>query len=431
MKQFLVLLFAFFGVDQTREELVEEVEEAFKKKFEIPEENRLVIGETARSLFYAFLLSLELEEDDIIVSTPLQHYSFIRIYKALNLKVLTVDMKPDGSGWDWDSFFKHVTPEQTRKIRACIVTHLFGYNQNYDEMMDWCEKNDVFIFEDCIQGYTLFQYHGHPRAHMSVFSGGCDKIPCTTKGGFGIVRHNMKIHEKIMNIINALPEKPWGNRFKALVSQFSYWFLTATKSGTFIVVALGLFSQGLGSIWEIIHWVRKNFLKAYVGKFTLDRVSYRPSIYHLKAMVIGCKRSGKYFVDMLHDSREKFRGMLGDKYSAILFPWRNGNDLLKEHANLYFHCLVRERDFLLESMSQKGWGMCHQQAWDCCSQYPKSGHPPPAYSQMLKENMAYLPLMHQMLDSEMEEIAEIAKSHIDNFHTDGLPLGLKSDEKAV
>jgi len=431
LKQFLVLFAALFGVDQTRDELVEEVQETFKKKFEIPDEYQLTIGETARSLFYAFLLSLDLDEDDIVLTTPLQHYSFIRIYKALNLKTITVDMKPDGSGWDWETFFKHVTPDQAERIKCCIVTHMFGYNQNYDECIDWCEKNDVFIFEDCIQGYTLFQNIGHPRAHMSVYSGGCDKIPCTTKGGFGIVRNNEKIYKRVMSIISNLPEKPWEKRFKDLVSQFMYWFLTATKSGTFVVISLGLFKQGLASLWEIIHWVRKNFLKAYVGKFTLDRVSYRPSIYHLRAMVIGCQRSEKYFVDMLHDSREKFRQIIGQKYSDIMFPWANGNDVLEGHANLYFHCLVRERDELLESMSQKGWGMCYQQAWDCCTNYPSSGHPEPIYSQMLKENMAYLPLCHQMLDSEIEAVAEIAKAHIDKHHPDGKPFHVVDLDFAV
>lgn len=177
-------------------------------------------------------------------------------------------------------------------------------------------------------------------------------------------------------------------------------------------------------MWEIIHWVRKNFLKAYVGKFTVDRVSYRPSIYHLKAMVIGCQRSSKYFVDMLGESREKFRDMIGEKYTSVMMPWKDGNDVLKAHANLYFHCLVRRRDVLLETMSLKGWGMCYQQAWGCASNYPGSGHPAPEYSQMLEKNMAYLPLMHQMVDSEMEEVAKIVREHIDEHHPDYVRLGL-------
>jgi hypothetical protein len=227
-----------------------------------------------------------------------------------------------------------------------------------------------------------------------------------------------------MKVINAFPGKSWENRLKDLVSQFMYWLLTATKFGTFCVVTLGLFKQNLCSLWEITHWVRKNFLKAYVGAFTLDRVSYRPSIYHLKAMVIGCQRSGKYFVDMLHESRKKFRVTIGEKYAKIMFPWKDGNDVRGDHANLYFHCLVRERDILLETMSQNGWGMCHQQAWDCCTSYPASGHPAPIYSQMLKENMAYLPLMHQMLGSEIESCAKICRAHIDKYHPDGLPMTL-------
>lgn len=425
IKHFLVLLASAFGVEETREELLEQVETGIKKKFEIPEEHRVVVGETARSLFYSFLLSLDVKEDEFIILTPLQHYSFPRIFKAMNLNVITVDQKPDGTGWDWDMLFNNITPEQARKCRACVVTHMYGFNQKYEEMVEWCWKNDVLIFEDCIQGYTMFQYLGHPRAHMSVYSGGMDKIPCTTKGGFGIVRHNLDIYHNVTNVINNFPSQTWSKRLSDLISQFLYWFLTTTKVGIFFVVCLGL-SKGISTLWEQTHFIRKNFLKAYVGKFTVDRVSYRPSIYHLKAMVLGVQRSQRFQVDMLHESRAAFREMLGEKYSKILFPWKDGGDWLDDHANLYWHCLARERDTLLDTMSDNGWAMCYQQAWDCCPQYP--GFPEPVHAQMLKENMAYLPLMHQMEVSEMQKCCELVKGHLDKYHADGKPLTVEKKE---
>lgn len=420
MKQFLVVIACLFGVEEEREDLLKDVETTFKKKFEIDQKHQIVVGETARSLFYCFLLALDLDEDALVITTPLQHYSFIRIFKALNINTITVDMKKDGSGWNWEELWQNITPDQTRRVRACIVTHMYGFNQEYTEMAEWCHKHNIFIFEDCIQGYTLFQNHGHKLAHMSVFSGGMDKIPCTTKGGFGVVRHNKEMHTKINNIIANFPDQTWEKRFSDIMSQWAYWFMTATKLGTFFVVCYGFFVKKMTNLAAISHLIRKTFLKAYVGVFTVGRVSYRPSVLHLKAMKLGVERAQKMDVDMLHEGRETFREILGKENSAIFFPWMNGGDWLKGHANLYFHCLTRERDALLTSMSDNGWAMIYQQAWDYAQQHPN--FPLPEHAMHLKENMIYLPVTHQMLHSEMEELAGFVKVHLEKYHPDGKPF---------
>jgi len=422
LKHVLVFFASVFGHDETRDSLLAEVKETFREKFDVPANQEIVIGETARSLFYAFLVSLDLKEDDIVITTPLQHYSFIRIYKAMKIKTLTVDMKTDGSGWDWETLFKHLTRDQQRRCRALIVTHMFGFNQAYDEMAQWCHDNDVIIFEDCIQGYTVYQYHGHPLAHMSVFSGGMDKIPCTTKGGFAIVRHSVpSLSKGVENVILNFPEPDWGKRLKDLASQWGYWFLISTKLGCFCIMVYGLLFKGFRHIHVISQYARSNFLKAYVGKFTVDRISWCPSIYHLKSMLIGIRRTDKYWVDMLHESRQAFRKILGEKYCNIVFPWQNGGDWLKEHANLYFHCVMREREEACELMSDNGWLLMHQQAWDFAQQLP--GHPEPKYAQYLKHNLAYFTVTHQMLTSEMHDMANVIRGHLDKYHGDGKPVG--------
>merc|ERR1719150_1666714 len=309
----------------------------------------------------------------------------------MKIQTITLDMKHDGSGWDWESLFKHLTKDQQRRCRALVVTHMFGFNQNYDEMAQWCHDNDVIIFEDCIQGYTVYQHHGHPLAHMSVFSGGMDKIPCTTKGGFAIVRHNLpKLAQGVESVILGFPEPEWGKRLKDLVSQWAYWFLVSTKLGCFFILFYGLVVKGLQHLHVIAQFIRTNFLKAYVGKFTVDRISWCPSIYHLKSMLIGIRRTDKFWVSMLHESRQAFREILGPKYCKIVFPWENGGDWLKEHANLYFHCIMREREEACCHMSDKGWNLMHQQAWDFAAQLP--GHPEPEYAIFLKRNMTYFAL---------------------------------------
>ena len=76
----------------------------------------------------------------------------------MKINTLTVDMKSDGSGWDWETLFKHLTKDQQRRCRAVpetsfftihvcelIVTHMFGFNQAYDEMAQWCHDNDVIV----------------------------------------------------------------------------------------------------------------------------------------------------------------------------------------------------------------------------------------------------------------------------------------------
>jgi len=416
IQHFLVLFSSLFYTLESREELHEKLNKSIRKKFDLEDDNEIVVGETARSLFYAFCLALDLGEDDLIIITPLQHYSFIKIIKALGANTVSIEMKKDGSGWDFETFFKHLTPSQARRCRAFVVTHMFGNSQNYDAIADWCHENDVFIFEDSIQGWTLFQSHGHPRAHMTVFSGGMDKIPCTTKGGFGVVRHNKDLGRRVQGVIENFPDKTWHKRLSDLLSQCAYWYVTATKFGTTSIMLLGQFYHGHNCIADTVHWIRNNFLKAYVGKFTVDRVEWRPSEYHLLSMILGIERAERTDVEMLHRARARFRKHLG-KYAKVCMPWSGINH--KEDANLYFHCLFKNRDQWLNFMSDRGFVCCYQQAWGIAEQLPS--HPKTEYAHHLRENMAYLPLTHQMSDAEMKAMADACIEYLDQYQGDMQP----------
>merc|ERR1712117_477033 len=129
---------------------------------------------------------------------------------------------------------------------------------------------------------------------------------------------------------------------------------------------------------------------------------------------------------MLHEGRADFRQILGEKYANLLMPWKNGGDYLKSNANLYFHCLARKSEILMSELSEGGWGSMFQQAWDCC--YQKAGFPEPVYGRFLRENMCYLPNTHQMMKSEMEDMAAICRKHLDEHHSDGKPARPKELE---
>ncbi len=92
----------------------------------------------------------------------------------------------------------------TKNTKAMMICHLFGTaNSNVDEVVDFCKKNDIMLFEDSAQALAIKNSSKHcgTFGKTGTFSFYADKTITTGEGGF-VVTDDEKIYEKMLYIRN-------------------------------------------------------------------------------------------------------------------------------------------------------------------------------------------------------------------------------------
>jgi perosamine synthetase len=116
-----------------------------------------------------------------------------------NLKPVLVDSDLN----TWNMCLKDFEKKITKKTRAIIVTHTYGFPCNIDQIIKICKKNKIIIIEDAAEmiGQT---YKGKPCGsfgEISIFSFYANKHITTGEGGI-ILTNNKKLYEKACSLRN-------------------------------------------------------------------------------------------------------------------------------------------------------------------------------------------------------------------------------------
>jgi perosamine synthetase len=86
---------------------------------------------------------------------------------------------------DYNLSVEDVKMRITKKTKAVIVPHMFGYPADLDEIKDVCEENDIYLVEDCAQAIDA-TYKGKKVGtigDISIFSFYATKMMTTIQGG--------------------------------------------------------------------------------------------------------------------------------------------------------------------------------------------------------------------------------------------------------
>jgi perosamine synthetase len=166
-----------------------------------------------------------------------------------NLKPVLVDSDLN----TWNMCLKDFEKKITKKTRAIIVTHTYGFPCNIDQIIKICKKNKIIIIEDAAEmiGQT---YKGKPCGsfgEISIFSFYANKHITTGEGGI-ILTNNKKLYEKACSLRNLAFGKK--NRFNHDDMGWNYRF-------TNMQAALGL-SQ-LKRLGKIVRVKRRIGLQYY------------------------------------------------------------------------------------------------------------------------------------------------------------------------
>jgi len=86
---------------------------------------------------------------------------------------------------DYNISVKDIKRKITKKTKAVIVPHMFGYPADLDEIKEICEEKDIYLIEDCAQsiGATYNDKKVGTFGDISIFSFNATKMMTTIQGG--------------------------------------------------------------------------------------------------------------------------------------------------------------------------------------------------------------------------------------------------------
>lgn len=227
---------------------------------------------------YLAILALELKPSDEIIMPVATFPSLVGAAKLSGANVRLCDIDSLSGNISPKSFRETVTPCS----KAVIITHMWGYPADMEEIIEICTENHIYIIEDCSHAYGA-EYDGKKvgtYGDIACFSMQANKSVFAGEGGI-LATNNMRLYE------NAV-----------LFSSSVQRILDSVKSPTL----LEYWGTGLGVKMKM------NPLGAVLALQSLENLSHTNTarLVRLSLITDVAKRSGIFEIDSLRDSRKKW-----------------------------------------------------------------------------------------------------------------------------
>lgn len=149
---------------------------------------------------YLALWALGIKEGDEVITTPFTFFATAEVAARFGAKPVFVDIDPETFNIDAEKIEKAIT----KKTKAIIPVHLFGYPANMDKIMKLAKKYKLTVIEDACQAIGA-KYNGK-------YVGGIGQIgtfsffPSKNLGAYGdgglLTTDNKKIADKVILLRN-------------------------------------------------------------------------------------------------------------------------------------------------------------------------------------------------------------------------------------
>lgn len=138
-----------------------------------------------RSALYWLLKNLKLEENEKVLVTGYTCVAVILPLISLKLHPIFIDIESKTFGMDYADFVKKYD-QSKGKPKVCILQHTYGIlPQSREKIIDFCEKNDIFLIEDLAHGFDWDEIETwkRPKNGAWLFSFGRSKMISSVDGG--------------------------------------------------------------------------------------------------------------------------------------------------------------------------------------------------------------------------------------------------------
>jgi len=242
--------------------------------------------------------SLEKDERDEIITTPFS-------YVATTSSIVWEGYKPVFADIDQDSLMidpKEIERKITKKTRAILATHIFGYSANVKNIEKIAKKNNIEVIYDVAHTFgskykekSLVSY-----GDISIISFHATKVFHTVEGG-AIITNDKKLAHKIEYMRN------FGHN-----GQYEYWGIGINGKISEFHSAMGLVN--LNYIKKIISQ-RKKFSKLY------DKLLANKSFISKILFDKNCKTNYSYY-PIIFDSEKKLLEVIERLNKKNIYPRR-------------------------------------------------------------------------------------------------------------
>ncbi|MBN2579457.1 MAG: DegT/DnrJ/EryC1/StrS family aminotransferase [Pirellulales bacterium] len=149
-----------------------------------PDPEHTLVCLSVRSGFDLLLETLNLPRGSEVLVSAITIPHMVKILEHHGLTPVPVDLDPATMAPTADAWRRAVTPA----TRAILVAHLFGGRIDVTPILELAQRHKLYVFEDCAQAFTGFEYAGHPEADVSMFSFGAIKSTTALEGAVLRVR---------------------------------------------------------------------------------------------------------------------------------------------------------------------------------------------------------------------------------------------------
>ncbi len=146
------------------------------------------------------LRSLNISQDDEVITTPFTYFSTIEAILLVGAKPIFVDIDPDTFNIDSTKIEQKIT----KKTKAILGVHIFGHPYEADKIKKICIKYKIKMIEDCAQsfGATIDNKQTGTFGDIGCFSFFPTKnLGCAGDGGM-LITDNLQIANKARMLRN-------------------------------------------------------------------------------------------------------------------------------------------------------------------------------------------------------------------------------------
>ena len=148
---------------------------------------------------FLILKSLKIQSGDEVITTAQSWISTSEVINNCKAKPVFVDTKNDFN-IDEDLIEKKIT----KRTKAIIVVHLYGYPANMIKIKNICIKNKIFLIEDCAQAH--FSKFNNKFVGTFGDASAFSFFPTKNLGSYGdagcVITNNKSLYKKIKVLAN-------------------------------------------------------------------------------------------------------------------------------------------------------------------------------------------------------------------------------------
>lgn len=272
------------------------------------------------------LKALGINSDDEVLVTSRSFIASANVVLAVGAVPIFCDVDYDTHNVDLENIKKRVSS----KTKAIILVHLHGLPCEMEEIVEYCQKNNIFLIEDCAQAHGAI-YKNKKVGSFGILSSWSfcqDKIITTGGEGGMITTNNYELYKEIWQM------KDHGKNLEKITSKkktFDFFYLHDTLGSNFRMTEMQAV-LGLCGLKKLEKWInhRNDIAKIYNINFSKSDLFYvyypklyiRHAYYKYPITIYFDKlRIDKSKVlEILNDNKIKcFYGMCGEIYKEKVF----------------------------------------------------------------------------------------------------------------